>query len=94
MTSSTSLVRSSRSGATDASKRVFATIPCPPGRQPVTSDGVATRVSEGNTLRALAKRAPCPASAARFGVASGDTMSGRSPSSAISTMRMARAPSA
>jgi hypothetical protein len=87
-TSSTSLVRSSRSGATDASNSVFATMPWPPGLQPVIREGVATRVSEGKTLRALAKRVPSAARAKRFGVAVASTMSGRSPSSATMITRV------
>ncbi len=87
ITSESSLVRSTRSGATAASNSVFATIPCPPGRHPVTTDGVATRVSDGKTLRAFAKRVPRAASAARWGVASAETISGRRPSRATRTKR-------
>ena len=57
-TSSTSLDRSRRSGATEASNSVFAIMPCAPGRQPVMREGVATRVCDGKTLRALENVVP------------------------------------
>jgi hypothetical protein len=63
-------------------------MPCEAGRQPVTSDGVATRVSLGKTLRASAKRVPRAVSADSAGISSGFTRSGLSPSSTIITKRI------
>jgi hypothetical protein len=51
------------------------------------SDGVATRVSLGNTLRAFANRVPAATNLAKCGVAAADTMSGLNPSNATSTKR-------
>ena len=58
-------------GRARASKRVLAVSPCAAGRQPVTSEAVATRVSLGKTLRAWAKRVPVAASAASRGIRAG-----------------------
>ena len=52
------------------------------------SDGVTTRVSDGNTLRAREKRAPATPSTSKYGVATGSTMSGRSPSGATIITRV------
>jgi len=87
-----SCVRSRRSGARVASKTVLPTMPCAPGRQPVTSDGVATRVSLGKTLRASANRVPRAMSAERAGISSSLTRSGLSPSRTIMTKRILLVP--
>jgi hypothetical protein len=88
--SSTSPVSSRRRGSSGWASW-FATNPCRRGRQPVATEDEQTRVSDGNTERAWANCVPMAAKRSRFGVVSGRTMSGRSPSNTTSRKESIRA---
>jgi hypothetical protein len=64
-------------------------MPCAVGGAPVAIELVATRVTEGKTLRASRNQVPRAASRRMFGVSSGVTMSGRRPSNTATITRSA-----